>query len=102
MPLGSKKSKARATWGLERSFRTYSLGVVHQPRCVVYDFDAEHLAKEVEQFIENYNAEVDRWRKKASRRRTEAVGQDIDNFVSNETGEMEPSDLNESLLAGRA
>ena len=32
---------------------------------VVYGFDAERLAERVEQFAEDYNAELDRWRKKA-------------------------------------
>jgi predicted helicase len=64
VPLGDKQYKARSNLGLPTIFRTYSLGVSTNRDSVVYDFDAQRLAKRVEQFADDYNAEVDRWRKK--------------------------------------
>jgi len=58
-------------------FRTYSLGVSTNRDAVVYDFDAKRLAARVEQFAEDYNAELNRWQKKGRPK-------DIDNFVSGE------------------
>ena len=46
-------------------FRTYSLGVSTNRDDVVYDFDARRLAKRVEQFADDYNAELNRWKTKA-------------------------------------
>ena len=70
VPLGSKDYKARSNLGLPTIFRSYSLGVSTNRDSVVYGFDAERLAKHVERFADEYNAELDRWRKKkASRQR---------------------------------
>ena len=44
---------------------------------MVYDFDAKRLAKRVEQFADDYNAELHRWQKKGK-------PADVDNFVSYE------------------
>jgi predicted helicase len=83
IPLGSKKYKARSNLGLPTIFRDYSLGVSTNRDSVVYGFDVERLAKRVEQFMDAYNAELDRWRNKArppedSRKLSEYV----DGFVS--------------------
>ncbi len=63
IPIGSKEAKAKGGTALT-IFNTYSLGVSTNRDAVVYDFDAERLAKRVEQFAEDYNAELNRWRKK--------------------------------------
>jgi predicted helicase len=65
VPLGSKDYRARSNLCLPTIFRSYSLGVSTNRDSVVYDFDAERLAKRVEQFADDYNDELDRWRKKA-------------------------------------
>ncbi|MDD5139927.1 MAG: hypothetical protein PHY43_06680 [Verrucomicrobiales bacterium] len=75
LPIGSRDAKAGAS--VPTIFRTYSLGVSTNRDSVVYDFDAKRLAKRVEQFADDYNAELHRWQKKG--RPT-----DIDNFVSYE------------------
>ncbi len=63
IPIGSKAAKAKG--GIDLAiFKTYSLGVSTNRDAVVYDFDRERLAKRVEQFIEDYNAEMRRWQKK--------------------------------------
>jgi predicted helicase len=84
VPLGDKKNyKARSNLGLPTIFRTYSLGVSTNRDSVVYDFDAEQLAKRIEQFADDYNAELDRWRKKAKPPKDpKQLITYIDNFVS--------------------
>jgi predicted helicase len=72
LPIGSKEAKAGTS--VPTIFRTYSLGVSTNRDAVVYDFDAKRLAKRVEQFAENYNAELHRWKKKSK-------PADLDDFV---------------------
>jgi predicted helicase len=55
-------------------FDTYSLGVSTNRDNVVYDFERERLLERVEQFCEDYNAEVARYQQKAKPK-------DIDGFV---------------------
>lgn len=45
-------------------FKSYSLGVSTNRDAIVYDFDKEQLLKRIEVFIEDYNAEVDRYIRK--------------------------------------
>jgi predicted helicase len=75
LPIGSKEAKAGMS--VPSIFRTYSLGVSTNRDAVVYDFDAKRLAKRVEQFADDYNAELNRWQKKGRPK-------DVDNFVSYE------------------
>jgi predicted helicase len=75
LPIGSKNAKAGMS--VPTIFRTYSLGVSTNRDAVVYDFDAKRLAKRVEQFADDYNAELHRWQKKGR-------PADVDNFVSYE------------------
>ncbi len=75
IPIGSKDAKAGAN--VPTIFRTYSLGVSTNRDAVVYDFDAKRLAKRVEQFAEDYNAELHRWQRKGK-------PSDVDNFVNYE------------------
>ncbi|MBI5772458.1 MAG: N-6 DNA methylase [Verrucomicrobia bacterium] len=75
LPIGSREAKAGTS--VPTIFRTYSLGVSTNRDAVAYDFDAKRLAKRVEQFAEDYNAELHRWQKKGR-------PADVDNFVSYE------------------
>jgi predicted helicase len=75
LPIGSKDAKAGMS--VPTIFRTYSLGVSTNRDSVVYDFDAKRLAKRVEQFADDYNAELHRWQKKGK-------PADVDNFVNYE------------------
>jgi predicted helicase len=72
LPIGSKEAKAGTS--TPAIFRDYSLGVSTNRDDVAYDFDPKKLAKQVEQFIDDYNAEVSRWIKKGR-------PVDVDNFV---------------------
>jgi predicted helicase len=67
---------ARIAKGLdaEAVFKTFSPGVKTNRDAVVYDFNPDTLAGRVRQFVEDYNAEVDRYHR--------AGGKDnIDDFV---------------------
>lgn len=74
LPLGSKAAKTGDDQNPEAIFKTYSLGVSTNRDDVVYDFQQETLAKRVEQFCDDYNAELDRYRRKGH-------GKRIDDFV---------------------
>jgi predicted helicase len=83
MPMGSKEAKASGHSAQPVIFRTYSLGVSTNRDSVVYGFDEERLAKRVEQFVDDYNAELDRWRKKAKPPGEPGqLAQYVDDFVS--------------------
>lgn len=76
LSLGSKaaKSKKNRQTAETTIFQTYSLGVSTNRDDVVYDFDPKQLIPRVEQFIDDYNGEVDR-HKRANR------PADVNNFV---------------------
>src|ERR1035441_10392104 len=61
MPLGTKLVKQMDVGGEGAIFKTYSLGVSTNRDSVVYDFNREALAKRVEQFCDDYNAELARY-----------------------------------------
>jgi predicted helicase len=61
MPLGTKLAKQMDVGGEGAIFKTYSLGVSTNRDSVVYDFNREALAKRVEQFCDDYNAELARY-----------------------------------------
>ena len=64
LPLGTKTAKAAKgdkVLGVNTVFKTYSGGVVTRRDAVVFDFDQRVLSERVEVFVEDYNAEVDRY-----------------------------------------
>lgn len=74
LAIGTKEAKASLEITTETLFKTYSNGVKTDRDRVVYDYHHQNLAARVEQFIEDYNAEVSRWAR-AGR------PQNIDTFV---------------------
>jgi predicted helicase len=83
LPIGSKEAKAGTS--VPTIFRTYSLGVSTNRDAVVYDFDAKRLSKRVEQFADDYNAELHRWQTKAKPPQdANALTVYVDNFVRTE------------------
>jgi predicted helicase len=72
LPIGSKDAKAGMS--VPTIFRTYSLGVSTNRDAVVYGFDSKRLAKRVEQFYDDYNAQVIKYQIKGS-------PADVDSFV---------------------
>src|SRR5207302_2036878 len=78
-------TKARGGSGIQTIFRTYSLGVSTNRDSVVYDFNEETVAKRCEQFADDYNAELERWKKKAKPPRDpKKLTQYVDEFVNYE------------------
>ena len=75
-PIGSKEAKRAKTEQVETIFRLYSLGVITNRDAWVYDYEYDALAKRLRQFIENYNAEVDRYKRQTSK------PDNIDDFVN--------------------
>jgi predicted helicase len=74
MPMGSKNAKEGQVKDAEAIFKTYSLGVTTARDELVYDFDRLTLTDRVHRLVEDYNAEVDRY-KRANK------PSDIDGFV---------------------
>ncbi len=74
LSIGSKASKANMGVNSETVFKTYSGGAKTDRDDVVYEFEPAILAHRAERFIENYNAEVDRY-KRSSR------PSNVDDFV---------------------
>ena len=76
--VGSKEAKSGQGVDSETVFRLYSLGVSTNRDNVVYDFNAAMLLSRVEQFCDDYNGEVDRYRRKGRNQR-------IDDFLDYST-----------------
>ena len=74
LPIGSKAAKQAKSDKAETIFKTYSGGVKTNRDTYVYDFSFDRLSKRMRRFIEDYNAEVDRYRR-------ELPKPDIDMFV---------------------
>ena len=75
LPIGSKDTKASLGLEVESIFKMYSPGIKTDRDGVVYDFDPRKLGLRVQQFVQDYNDEVDRW-KNAGRPK------DVDAFVN--------------------
>jgi predicted helicase len=63
VPMGTKADKSARRQESRVLFKTFSGGVKTNRDEVVYDFDAERLDERIQRFIEDYNAEVDRYRR---------------------------------------
>ncbi len=74
LPIGMKEGKVAHAMEPKAIFKIYSLGASTGRDKVVYGFDQQALSRNVEQFIEEYNAEVSRWIRNG---RTK----EVDNFV---------------------
>jgi predicted helicase len=94
LPLGTKESKALDSPNAPALFQTYTVGVLTARDEVVYDFNKATLANRVERFVEDYNAEVDRYRRL---KKTHKI--DVDKFVRKDL--KWTARLKKSLVAGR-
>ncbi len=64
LPIGSPAAKrVKSSEAPKVIFKTYSLGVSTKRDYYVYDYEYDPLVERMRQFIENYNAEVDRYRR---------------------------------------
>ena len=75
LPIGSQAAKRANPDKAETIFKTYTRGVGTNRDFYVYDYQRDLLAKRMKRFVENYNSEVDRYR------RSEHKGS-IDDFVN--------------------
>ena len=74
-PIGSKEAKRAKNDQVETIFKTYCPGLTTSRDAYVYDFEYDPLAKRMCQFAEDYNAEVDRYKRQTSK------PENIDDFV---------------------
>lgn len=74
LPIGTKATRQGASEHAEAIFKMFSLGVSTNRDATVYNFDREALAKKVEQFSDEYNAEVTRYQQKG-------MPKDLDAFL---------------------
>ena len=94
MPLGSKETKALDSPNAPALFQTYTVGVLTARDDVAYDFNKTTLIERMEKFVEDYNGEVDRYRRL---KKTKKI--DVDSFVREDLKWTDR--LKKSLIAGR-
>ncbi len=63
VPMGSKEGKAAGEADARTIFKLYTLGVATHRDRIVYDYDQGVLADRIKRFAENYNSEVDRFKR---------------------------------------
>ena len=73
----TKSARGQEAPGVQAIFKTHSLGVSTNRDAVVYDFDHRRLESRVVNFIEDYNAEVDRYKRHGK-------PENVDGFVNYE------------------
>lgn len=78
MPLGTKAAKKLDSPNAPAMFRSFTVGVLTARDEVAYDFNKAMLEDRMEQFVADYNAEVDRFAR-ASKTNKKI---DVDKFVS--------------------
>ena len=100
IPMGTKEAKkrhGRRRYSISANviFRTYSLGVSTNRDKWVYNFNRNALTENMTQMIDNYNAEVDRWKRHKNPKTH------IDDFVDNDDKRIKWSrDLKKKLKNG--
>jgi predicted helicase len=82
VPLGNKEAKAvkQVTENNAHAiFKSYTVGVLTARDDVAYDFRKETLVERMQKFVDDYNGEVDRYRR-AQKKQTKVI--DVDSFVN--------------------
>jgi predicted helicase len=92
--LGTKEAKASHAIESSVIFRTYSGGVKTNRDNWVYDFDRGQLEEKMKRFIDAYNADVDRWRRRGHNTTS------LDNFVTYDDRSIKWSEHLKLQLAG--
>jgi predicted helicase len=78
IPLGTKDAKKMDDLNAHAIFKSYTVGVLTARDEVAYDFNRDALVTRMEQFVEGYNAEVDRYKRTKEKQKKKI---DIDKFV---------------------
>ena len=68
LPMGTKESKAIKGEAAGVIFKTYCRGVVTNRDAWVYNFNRDALNENIQEMIDTYNAEVDRWNRRDNQR----------------------------------
>ena len=63
LPLGSKEAKSGKDESEGTIFKTYSLGAHTNSDAYVYSYSRPSLIKRAKNMVENFNAELDRWKR---------------------------------------
>ena len=82
VPMGTKETKGGGqltTTEADAIFKKYTVGVLTARDDVAYDFNRQTLEQRMQEFVEDYNGEVDRYRR-AQRKQKEKI--DVDTFVN--------------------
>ena len=96
VPIGSKEAKATESLDAHAIFGGYSRGITSSRDEWVFDFDAGELTAKAQRLIENYNAEVGRFR----RRKDQNIP--ADDFVSKDPSVVKWTDrLKDALAEGK-
>ncbi len=66
MPLGTKEAKTARNTNETTIFKNYGRGVATCRDNWAYDFSRDNLRAKIKSFIDTYNGEVDRWRRRGS------------------------------------
>ncbi len=93
LAIASKEARSALNGATPTIFRTYSLGIATHRDAIVYDFDAASLASRIERFVEDYNLEVDRWKRAPKDAR-------VDEYIRYERVVWD-ADLSKALKRGR-
>src|SRR5207249_3400920 len=62
-PIASKSAKAAKGADAQALFKTYSAGIKTNRDDFVYDFHSNRLKARMERFVDDYNLEVDRYKR---------------------------------------
>ena len=95
IPIGTKKSKGQKGATADVIFKTYSNGVKTNRDAWTCNFNRTALVKNIQRMNRNYNAEIDRWK------RRENLSANIDEFVTYDDTQIKWSrDLKAKLKRG--
>ncbi len=64
IPIGTREARAADNGAAQTLFKDYTLGVATHRDDVVYDFSQKVLKVRIEEFVANYNVEIDRWKRR--------------------------------------
>ncbi len=93
IPIASKEARTAAAAEARAIFKDYSLGIATHRDNVVYDFDRDKLIERMRQFIDDYNTEVDRWKRAPQ-------GAKVEDYIRYDKVVWD-ADLRNALLRGR-
>ena len=71
--LGSKETKKLGDANAQAIFKSYTVGVLTARDEVAYDFNRDVLATRMETFVDNYNAEVDRYHRAKAKQKKKSI-----------------------------